>query len=93
MCDPTLDEVNVVPSKLAGLVVISNELANDSSPAALQVVGDGLVRDLAAARSMRRTSATPPPTDPTAWGSLTVSTAPNGGAWATLDAFEAANMG
>lgn len=44
--DPVLTEVNVTPSKLAGLVVVSNELAADSSPAALQVVGDGLVRDL-----------------------------------------------
>ena len=40
--DPTLTEVNITPYKLAGLVVISAELAADSSPAALQVVGDGL---------------------------------------------------
>lgn len=40
------DEIDVTPSKLAGLVVVSNELANDSSPAALKVVGDGLVRDM-----------------------------------------------
>ncbi|MBS1693177.1 MAG: phage major capsid protein [Actinobacteria bacterium] len=45
--DPTLIEVDVVPKKLAGLVVVSNELAADSSPAALGVVGEGLVRDLA----------------------------------------------
>jgi len=44
--DPTIDETVVTPSKLAGLTVISNELATDSSPAALAVVGDGLVRDL-----------------------------------------------
>lgn len=44
--DPTISEVLVSPKKLAGLTVISNELAADSSPAALQVVGDGLVRDL-----------------------------------------------
>lgn len=44
--DANLAEVKVTPAKLAGLSVISNELANDSSPAALQVVGDGLVRDL-----------------------------------------------
>lgn len=44
--DPTITEVLVTPRKLAGLTVISNELAADSSPAALQVVGDGLVRDL-----------------------------------------------
>ena len=44
--DATLDEIVVTPKKLAGLVVVSNELASDSSPAALGVVGDGLVRDL-----------------------------------------------
>ena len=44
--DPTITEVVVTPKKLAGLTVISNELAADSSPAALQVVDDGLVRDL-----------------------------------------------
>ena len=44
--DPTLTETVITPKKLAGLVVVSNELAADSSPAALQVVGDGLVRDL-----------------------------------------------
>src|SRR5258707_9080237 len=44
--DATLDEIVVTPKKLAGLVVVSNELAADTSPAALQVVGDGLVRDL-----------------------------------------------
>jgi HK97 family phage major capsid protein len=43
--DPVLSEITVTPKKLAGLVVVSNELAADSSPAALQVVGDGLVRD------------------------------------------------
>ena len=32
--------------KLAGLSILSNELVNDSDPSALQVVGDGLVRDL-----------------------------------------------
>lgn len=45
--DPTLVEVDIVAKKLAGLTVISSELAADSSPAALQVVGDGLVRDIA----------------------------------------------
>lgn len=44
--DPTVTEVDIVAKKLAALTVISSELAADSSPAALQVVGDGLVRDL-----------------------------------------------
>ena len=44
--EPDLTEVVVTPSKLAGLTVVSNELVNDSDPSALDVVGDGLVRDL-----------------------------------------------
>jgi HK97 family phage major capsid protein len=45
--DPTLQELTVTPPKIAGLTVISRELADDSSPAAAQVVGDGLARDIA----------------------------------------------
>lgn len=45
--DADLDEVNVVPTKVAGLSVISRELADDSSPEAAQVVGQGLSRDIA----------------------------------------------
>ena len=41
-----LDEVLVVPSKVAGLVPVTNELIADSNDQALDVVGDGLVRDL-----------------------------------------------
>ncbi|MBA2558802.1 MAG: phage major capsid protein [Propionibacteriales bacterium] len=45
--DPTLQELVVAPPKVAGLTIISRELADDSSPAAAQVVGDGLARDIA----------------------------------------------
>lgn len=45
--DAGVDEVTVKPNKLAALSIISNELANDSSPAAQQVVGDSIARDLA----------------------------------------------
>lgn len=44
--DPDVDELDVIPSGLKGLVVVSNELVADSDPAALDVVGQGLVRDL-----------------------------------------------
>lgn len=44
--DADLDEVVVVPKKLAGLTVVSNELVADSDPSALEIVGAGLVRDL-----------------------------------------------
>lgn len=45
--DATLAELVVTPTKLAGLSIISRELADDSSPEAQQVVGDGLGRDIA----------------------------------------------
>jgi HK97 family phage major capsid protein len=44
--DPELDELEVTPSKLAGLTAVSAELMADSDPSALDVVGAGLVRDL-----------------------------------------------
>jgi HK97 family phage major capsid protein len=45
--DPTLTELVVTPTSVKGLVVISRELAEDSSPAAAEVVGAGLARDVA----------------------------------------------
>lgn len=44
--DADVDEITVIPSKLAALSIITRELANDSSPAAAEVVGQGIVRDL-----------------------------------------------
>ncbi|MDQ3416517.1 MAG: phage major capsid protein [Actinomycetota bacterium] len=44
--DPTLQELVVTPAKVAGLTVVSRELADDSNPAAAQVVGDGIGRDI-----------------------------------------------
>jgi HK97 family phage major capsid protein len=45
--DPKLDDVIVEPAKIAGLTVVTNELARDSSPAAQNIIGDGLSRDIA----------------------------------------------
>lgn len=45
--DTGVDEINVLAKKLAALSIISNELANDSSPAAQAVVGESIARDLA----------------------------------------------
>lgn len=45
--DPTLDDVEITPAKLAGLTVITNEAAADTSPAAASLVGEGLARDIA----------------------------------------------
>ena len=86
----TLTEIDVVPKKLAALSVISSELAQDSSPAALQVVGDGIVRDVKRqldASFFGNTTAN----GPSGLGSLTTAVATNAGSWANLDSFEAAN--
>ncbi|MDN5918301.1 MAG: phage major capsid protein [Pseudonocardia sp.] len=47
LSDADLDEVTITPAKVAGLTVITRELAEDSDPAAARVVGDGLSRDIA----------------------------------------------
>ncbi len=45
--DAQISELVVTPTKLATLSKVSNELANDSSPTATAVVGQGMARDLA----------------------------------------------
>lgn len=42
--EPVVDEITTVPSKIAALVPISRELANDSSPDAQKLVGDSIAR-------------------------------------------------
>lgn len=44
--DPTLDELTVTPKKVAGLTIISRELADDSSENAQELVGQGLARSI-----------------------------------------------
>jgi HK97 family phage major capsid protein len=44
--DANVQELEVTPKKLAGLTIVTNELVDDSDPSALEVVGNGLVRDL-----------------------------------------------
>ena len=46
--DPTLAEVVVTPKKVAGLTIISRELAEDASPEAATMVGESLARSIAA---------------------------------------------
>ncbi|MBF6213827.1 phage major capsid protein [Nocardia puris] len=46
--DSEFDELEVTPRKVAGLTIVSNELAHDSNPSALNVVGSGLVRSIVA---------------------------------------------
>lgn len=40
------EELIIVPAKVAALTVVSNELAHDTSPAAANIIGAGIVRDL-----------------------------------------------
>lgn len=47
LADADITELVITPRKCAVLSKISNELANDTSPAAAQVVGEGMARDLA----------------------------------------------
>ena len=49
--DQDLDEIECTPDKLAGLVVVSNELAADSDPSALDVVGDASPTGLKCSRA------------------------------------------
>lgn len=44
--DATLDELVVIPAKVAALRPISSELANDSNPAAQQIVGEAVAQAL-----------------------------------------------
>lgn len=47
--DPTVDEITVTPRKLAALTIVSSELAHDSSPDAVSLVGSSIARNLARA--------------------------------------------
>lgn len=47
--NPTLDEITSTPKKVGGVVKVSRELAQDSSPAATKLVGDSLTRAIAVA--------------------------------------------
>ncbi|MGI8310348.1 phage major capsid protein [Saccharopolyspora hattusasensis] len=75
--DPTVDELVLTPAKVAGLTVLSRELATDSDPAAAEMTGESL------ARSLRRTLDTAYLTDPgTGIPSVGVLTTPGIQTWA-----------
>lgn len=58
---PELDEIEVDPSKVAGLFIASNELMNDASQQAINEVGRGLVRQVAHSVDAAYFSALPAP--------------------------------
>lgn len=83
----TVAELDVTPAKLAGLSVISSELAADSSPAAAQVVGDGLARDMSRRLDAAFFGALPAPA-PAGLAALSgVQSVIDAAAFASLDAF------
>lgn len=87
--DTEFDEIEVVPHKVAGLSVVSRELANDSSPAAAQMIGDSLARSIAkqidSAFFSDPVLAAPAPAG---LGSVTDATVVDAGAaWSSLDPF------
>ena len=45
--DADFDTVAVTPAKIAGITVVTRELAEDSNPAAQQVIADGLAQSIA----------------------------------------------
>ncbi|MCX6468092.1 MAG: phage major capsid protein [Corynebacteriales bacterium] len=87
--DATVDELDIVPAKLAALSVISSELANDSTPAAANIIGQGLVRDLQRKMDAALFATTPITNGPQySLGTLSgVSTVSAGAAYTNADAF------
>lgn len=85
--DAGVDELIVTPSKLAGLSVISSELAADSNPAALDVVGQGIVRDLTRKLDQALFTATTPNGPGGLPGVSGISTVSAGAAYANVDPF------
>lgn len=85
--DPTVSELTITPSKVAGLTILSSELAADSSnPAAANLIGNSLVNDVAdkidTAFFGNTTS-----NGPSGLGSITPTTVDAGAAYDSLDAF------
>ncbi|CAM4413895.1 phage major capsid protein, HK97 family [Mycobacterium basiliense] len=85
--DPDIDELEVTPSKLAALTVISQELADDSSPAAANVIGQGIVRDLTRKTDQALFTATTTDGPGGLPGVSGISTVDAGAAFANVDAF------
>jgi len=88
--DGALAELSVTPRKVAGLTIVSRELADDSTPGALKIVGDGLARSIAdrVDAAFFGALAAPAPAGLESLTGLTTITGPT--AWEDLDPFAAA---
>lgn len=88
--DAELAELTVSPSKVAGLTIVTRELADDSSPEAAETVGQGLARDIARKLDQAFLGALPAPA-PAGLGSVTgVTTVAAPTDWADADPFSEA---
>jgi HK97 family phage major capsid protein len=90
--DAVTSELVVIPSKVAGLTIISNELAADSSPEATAEVGDGLARDIARKidKALFSIVAAPAPNGLAAVALVTGTAVEAAASFTTLDAFAGA---
>lgn len=88
--DGALAELSVTPRKVAGLTIVSRELADDSTPGALKIVGDGLARSIAdrVDAAFFGALSAPAPAGLESLTGLTTITGPT--AWEDLDPFAAA---
>lgn len=96
--EPTMGELTVVPSKTAGLVPVSREMANDSAPSAQEMIGNSLAADIVRnvdtaflgnlASPAPKGLASLPEADADAW--LNVATVDTGAAITNHDPFAAA---
>ena len=84
--DATFTETTATFKKLAGLTIVSRELADDSSPEAAKVVGDGLARDIARKLDQAYFAATTS-NGPSGIKSLTTTTVDRGESWTDVDSF------
>lgn len=85
--DATLGEEIVTPAKVAGLTVVSSELAEDSNPQATQIVGDGLARSIARQVDAAFFGRLPAPAPGGLEAVPNVTTVTTGKKWANLDPF------
>lgn len=89
LSEQAADSVTVTPAKIAGLSVIPNELANDTSPEAADMIGQGLARDIGRKLDLAFFGAKPASGSPQPGGldSLTTETVINADPTLGTDAF------
>lgn len=92
--DATLDEITATPKKLAALSVVSSELANDSSPAAIEAIGAGIVRDLVRKvdQALFSNAGTKAPKGLTSLTGTTDVLLAGGATWSNVDPFSSAQI-